>query len=385
MCRGLPALALAFLAGCATIDDRLAPARSVEEVAQATADYYVHDAQDESCSVAVISTNGVVFANAGSATEHSLYRIASLSKLFLHPVLLRLHAEGQINLDRPVTDYSKLDLPPEYGTVTLRDLLLNRSGLPREFVLRFEPVDTTRAFACGFAGTHIYSAFDTRADFARMTWRPWWRHAVRERREIYSNVGFALLGTAVEDALGKSLEEILFRELAAPMRLADTTYQPTGTQTNRLTRPCAGHLPWLIRRGHEVPDHRLGDALRATGGLFSSAADCATAFSTYWSVVDEQLREREIDAYSDDDVFGLLRVYILPSGHRILYRAGMIYGGASFVGFDPETRTIVVILRNVTSWPDKRGFTVMQALRGIENGELRIRNWSSPTANSICP
>ncbi len=365
MSRGLLVLALALLTGCATIDDRLAAARSAETIALATADYYVHDAQDESCSVAVVSPNGAVFANAGSATEHSLYRIASLSKLFLHPVLLKLHAEGRVNLDRPVRDCSKLDLPPEYGTVTLRDLLLNRSGLPREFILPFEPIDTTRAFACGFVGTHIYSAFDTRADFARMAWRPWWRHAVKKRREIYSNVGFALLGTAVEDVLGQSIEEILRTELTVPRGLADTTYEPLGTQTNRLTRPYAGHLPWLTRRGHEVPDHRLGDALRATGGLFSSTVDCADAFFAYWPIVDEQLRERSIDAYSDDDVFGLLRVRILPSGHRILYRAGMIYGGASFVGFDPETRTIVIILRNVTSWPDKRGFAVMQALRGI--------------------
>ena len=112
-----------------------------------------------------------------------------------------------------------------------------------------------------------------------------------------------------------------------------------------------------------MPDHRLGDALRATGGLFSSAADCAALFASYWPLVDAQLREREIASCPDEAVFGLLRVHVLPSGRRVLYRAGMIYGGASFVGFDPGTRTVVVILRNVTSWPDKRGFAVMEALR----------------------
>ena len=168
---------------------------------------------------------------------------------------------------------------------------------------------------------------------------------------------------AVEDALGKSLEAVLRDELTGPRHLADTTYEPTDDQTNRLTRACAGHLPWLVRRRHEVPDHRLGDALRATGGLFSSAADCAALFASYWPLVDAQLREREIASSPDEAVFGLLRVHVLPSGRRVLYRAGMIYGGASFVGFDPGTRTVVVILRNVTSWPDKRGFAVMEALR----------------------
>ncbi len=349
-------------AGCRTIDDRLADAETPREVAQAVADYYVLDADDESCAVAVVQPSGVAFACAGSAGEHSLFRVASLSKIFLHPVLLRLHDTGRINLDRPVSSVSRLDLPPEYGRITLRDLLLNRSGLPREFIVRWEPFDMLTAFSCGFFGTHIYSAFDAREDFARMTWRPWWRHAVKTRRELYSNMGFGLLGTAVEDALGLSLEEILRQELTGPLELADTTYSPSGEQTNRLTRACAGHLPWLVRRRHDVPDHRLGAALRATGGLFSSAADCAKAFASYWPIIDAQMREREISSFADDAVFGLLRVKVLAAGRRILYRSGMIYGGASFVGFDPGTRTIVVILRNVTSWPDRRGFRAMERL-----------------------
>lgn len=363
--RRIEAYALLFvcaLTGCRTIDDRLAVAETPREVAQAVADYYVQDADDESCAVALVLSNRVVFASAGSADEHSIFRIASLSKLFLHPILLKLHDERRLDLDRPVLSVSTLNLPPEYGCVTLRDLLLNRSGLPREFIVRWEPFDMITAFSCGFFGTHVYATFDTRESFAKMTWRPWWRHAIKARRELYSNVGFGLLGTAVEDALGLSLEEILRQELTTPLGLNDTTYEPLDAQTNRLTRACAGHLPWLIRRRHDVPDHRLGDALRATGGLFSSAADCATAFAAYWPVIDAQMREREISAYADEDVFGLLRVKVLASGRRILYRSGMIYGGASFVGFDPETRAIVIILRNVTSWPDNRGFAVMERL-----------------------
>lgn len=143
--------------GCRTIEDRLATAGSPQAVAQAVADYYVQDAEDESCAVAIVSPQGTAFAHAGSATERSLFRIASLSKFFLHPVLLRLHAQGRLNLDQTVTSCSKLDLPPEYGRITLRDLLLNRSGLPREFIVRWEPLDTWTAFSCGFFGTDIYA------------------------------------------------------------------------------------------------------------------------------------------------------------------------------------------------------------------------------------
>ena len=382
---GLLAVGLALLAGCTTIGDRLETVRTPDGIAQATADFYVRDVGDACCSVAVVTPSGTVFANAGGADEHTLYRTASLSKLFFHSALLKLQAEGRLNLDRPVGACSRLDLPPEYRTVTLRDLLHNRSGLPREFLLRFEPGAMFAALFCGCVGTDVYGSFQSRDDFARETWRPWWRYAVRHKREIYSNVGFGLLGTAVEDVLDRSLEDIVRREVAEPLRLEDTTYAPHPDQTNRVARACAGQLPWFTPRGREVPEHRLGEALRATGGLFSSAADCATFCASYWHVLDGQLQERVLDAYHDDQLYGLLRAHSLPSGRRVLYRAGMIYGGASFVGFDPVDRTIVIILRNVTSWPDDRGFAVMDALaraRRTRGGpEMPMLSWFQVAAS----
>ena len=360
-------LLLAFAAGCTTMRDRLADAHTPREVAQVAADFYVSDGGDDTCVVAVAcGESEPVFACAGGANEHSLYRIASLSKLFFAPVLLKLHERGRINLDRPVTAYSKLDLPPECARVTLRDLLENQSGLPREFLTPWNPVDMFIAFHCGFVGSHVYADFDGRESFAREMWRPRWREALRRGGNVYSNMGFGLLGMAVEDALGRDLETILREELTGPRNLADTTYFPQDDQTNRLTRACAGHLPWFVRRHHEVPDHRLGDALRATGGLFSSASDCLMFFRSCWPLVDAYIKDRPLESYPDEAVYGLLRVHVLSNGRRIVYRAGMIYGGASFVGYDPTTRTLVVILRNVTSWPDRRGFDVMERLDGIK-------------------
>lgn len=349
--------------GCRAFEGSLAGARSPQEIAQATADFYVQDVRDDSCAVAIVGADETVFACAGAATRHSLFRIASLSKFFLHVVIRNLVAEGRLDLSQSVASCSTMDLPPEYEQITLQDLLQNHSGLPREFIVGWNPADTWTALSCGFVGTDIYGGFETRDDFARMTWRSRWRQAVRTRHEVYSNMGFGLLGATLEDTLGMPLEDLLRAELTGPRRLSDTAYVPRGDQTNRVTRACAGQLPWLVRRGQPIPEHRLGAALRATGGLFSSISDCAALFAAYWPIVDEQLAERSVEACSDEAVFGLLRVKDLPDGSRVLYRAGMIYGGASFVGFDFQTRTIVIILRNVTSWPDQYGFAVMERLR----------------------
>ena len=350
-----------------TMRKRLASAHGVEEVARAAADFYVSDGNDDTCVVGVAhgETGDAVFASAGGADVHSLYRIASLSKFFFVTLLLKLHADGRINLDRSVASYSKLNLPPECERVTLRDLLDNRSGLPREFLTPWNPVDMYTAFHCGFVGSHLYADFDERQSFTREIWRPRWRAAMRKGGNIYSNVGFGLLGMTVEDALGCDLETILAEELTIPRGLADTAYCPREDQKDRVTRACAGHLPWLIRRRHEVPDHRLGEALRATGGLLSSVSDCIALLRSGWPLVDARLKTCQIETCPNEAVCGFLRVRVLRNGRRVLYRAGMIYGGASFAGYDPSTRTLVVILRNVTSWPDRRGFEVMERLQGV--------------------
>ena len=363
----LLALPLAFAAGCTTMRDRLSGARTVQEAAQAAADFYVADRGEDTCVVGVArgESGETVFACAGGADEHSLYRIASLSKMFLYKVLVTMNEEGRLALGRSVADCSSLALPPECANVTLRDLMENRSGLPREFLTLWDPSDVYSAFHCGFTGSHLYADFDSRDGFVRELWRPMWRKAMRKGGSEYSNMGFGLLGMAVEDALGRDLETLVAEELTGPLGMGDTTFSPQGDQTNRLTRACAGDLPWLVRRRHEVPDHRLGDALRAAGGLLSSASDCLAFFRSCWPLVDSLTKAHPLQSTPDGADVGLLRVRALPDGRRVLFRAGMIYGGASFVGYDPATRTVVVILRNVTSWPDRSAFDVMKRLSDV--------------------
>lgn len=359
--------ACVLFAGCATFEDRLSAMDSPAEIAQATADYLVRVVGDESCAVAIATREGNVFCGAaGHANEHSLFRIASLTKFFVEESFLRLHAAGRLDLDRPVTCYSKMDLPPECARVTLRDLLRNRSGLPREFLHPWNPVDMFTALRSALVGSHVYAGFDSRGDFARELGHDSWRKGLGATGEVYSNVGYGLAGTVAEDALGVDLETILKSELLKSLGSADTTFVPRGTQTNRLTRACAGALPFLVRHGQDVPDHRLGDALRGAGGLFSSSADCIHFFVSLWPRVDDALRGRPVESCREGESRGLLCVKVLPSGRRVLYRAGVIYGGASFVCFDPRARTVVVALRNATSWPDPCLFEVVEALAARE-------------------
>ena len=324
------------LAGCTTWPT-LDSANPAEDIRR----FYVEQVGDPSCSVAIVRDGKTFFAG----DPHTIYRIGSLTKLFIVEAFERLAAKGAIDLDAPVTRCSKYALAAEYETVTLRDLMLHRSGLPMDFLNPWNPLAWHRAFMSGLFGSHIYAAFDTRADFAEACNFARTRRFLAAHEPQYSNVGFALLAAAVEDATGKDIDEILRDEVTGPLGLHDTAFRLDSGQTARRAQPSAGKLPWLVRRGQPVDAHPLGPALLGMGGLYSSAADCATFFSRSGFLKS-----------------GSLCVRRLPSGRTIDYRFGMIYGGESFLCRDQKRGDILLILRNVTSWPAAEDFEMADRL-----------------------
>ena len=340
------------LAGCTTW-----PTLDSDDPASEIRRFYVEQVGDPSCSVAIVRDGKFAFAG----DPHTIYRVGSLTKLFVIEALERLAAKGAIDLDAPVTRYSKYALSEEYESVTLRDLLLHRSGLPMDFLNPWNPLAWHRALMCGLIGTHIYAAFDGREDFAEACNFARTRRFLAEREPQYSNVGFALLVAAVEDATGKGVDAILREEVTTPLGLRDTAFALDKEQSARCALPSAGKLPWLARRGSPVEVHPLGPALVGMGGLWSSAADCATFFSRIGCSKS-----------------GILCVRKLPSGRVIDYRFGMIYGGESFLCRDQSTGDILLILRNVTSWPAAEDFEMADRL--FSRNERKMKSGIHRTA-----
>ena len=352
MARTFWLLALLGLTGCASLERRLA---AEPDVLQGAARFYTEDFGDPGCVVAVADANGVRYSDESRA--HDIYRIASLGKLMYYPVVTGCG----VPLSTKVREAAPMALPPEWDRWTLDDLLRNRTGLPREFR---DALFVFKAVNCGAFGTHIYGDFDTPDAFAARLWETRYRRLAAEGGETYSNMGFGLLGMCLENATGRSSEDLLAAWLVEPYGLEDTTFEPEShpEMLARLTPCLAGSLPWDTRRGRPVPDHRLGPALRATGGMFSSAADMAKVFSgdEIWRMIDEAERAGRVE---EGGVMGLLRVHYLKDGAPVYYRHGMIYGGSSFVAFEPDRRRVTIVLRNATNWPDAGACAIVEELR----------------------
>ena len=334
------AFAIAIAAGCVSL-----PVLDGADSVAAIRKFYVDGVGDAACSVAVVHGDGrMEFAG----DSRAIYRVGSLTKLFVSEALERMAAKGAIDLDAPVTQYSRYSLSSAYGAITLRMLMEHRSGMPTDFLNPWNPIAWHEALCSGLLGSHLYEWFDAREDFERgcNSWRT--LSFLEDRVPQYSNFGFALLVSAVEDFTGRSIDDILRKEVSEPMGLRDTAFVPNADQVARILPACAGKLPWMARRGSTVPVHRLGPALVGMGGLYSSAADCARFFSR-----------------SDLSRPGRLCERVLPSGRKIDYRFGMIYGGETFVCRDRTTGTLLVILRNVTSWPAAEDFEIADRLFSV--------------------
>lgn len=205
-------------------------------------------------------------------TTDTLFDLASLTKpLATTTAVMQLQQDGKLALDEPVQTY----LPgfnragdPRRARVTLRMLLTHTSGIAGDLSL-------DGPWGLG------------RADKAEGTKRAQGAWVVHEPGELfhYSDIGFILLGTVVEDLTGQTVDDYVQQHVFAPLGMADTHYFPDGVpSTDVLSRiaPTAhdGDTPGLnpnfgrLLRGtvHDPTARRMGGAT-GSAGVFSTAAD----------------------------------------------------------------------------------------------------------------
>jgi CubicO group peptidase (beta-lactamase class C family) len=203
-----------------------------------------------------LQLSGAAAADARHIDEHSVYRIASMTKSFSAAATLLLRDEGLLRLDDPVSEYDTTldglrsrtsDAPP----ITVRDLLAMTSGLvtddpwaDRHLDLTDEEFDQIVAEGCVFAEP-TGTAYE------------------------YSNFGFAVLGRVVERAAGRRIQQVISDRLLTPLGMSCSTWLPP--VHDRWLRP----MRWLDDRWEEeIPTP--GDGLIAPmGGIWSTVADLA--------------------------------------------------------------------------------------------------------------
>lgn len=156
--------------------------------------------------------------------QDSLIRIASLTKLMTSQVMVKLAADGKVNITDPLRQHmpEKKDIVLDHqatNPIRLYHLATHTSGLPREQPGR--PAKTT--------------VFTWPEKNARWQWIRHNRLAVSPGvRAAYSNLGYDLLADALAAAARKPYPLVFKEKISGPLQMNDTTYTPTTEQCRRL-------------------------------------------------------------------------------------------------------------------------------------------------------
>jgi D-alanyl-D-alanine carboxypeptidase len=166
------------------------------------------------------------------ATPKTLYRIASITKLFTSTALMQLRDAGKLSLDDPVAKFIpgfKVGDPfPDDPPVSIRHLLTHTSGLPGEAAF---PYWTDHDFPTIEA---VLAALPSQV-------KPF----ATETRYRYSNLGLALAGQVVAAASGEPYETYVVKHILEPLGMADTSV---------LSLPEARRERLAVGYGRRLPD-----------------------------------------------------------------------------------------------------------------------------------
>ena len=358
------------------VDDDVPPATDARDAviaafaAQLAADVEADSAG--SLAAAVVVDDSVVWTEAfgmadreaGSpAGPETLYRAGSITKIVTAVAALRLAAAGVIDLDEPVARrvpeiVGLAGLQTTDRPITIRDLATHTAGLERE-------------------PSSSLAARGARAGWKRKTLAS---IPLTERRSSpgsayeYSNVGYAVLGLALERAAGRPFEVLVAAEVLEPLGMRNSFFAVPRRERNRLAAgyvnlengPADPRVPRAEHRGrgYKVPSEGLystvGDLARLVMALSGALGD---------AVIDESSRAAMLvapDVGGDDRAGYGFGLQLTRLGGRLLAgHIGTVEGYKAYLVFDPATRVGAVILRSYNRGATNLGATAQRLVLDV--------------------
>lgn len=201
------------------------------------------------------------------ATPATRFSLASASKTYTAVLVLRLVDAGTVGLDDPLSRWAPSI--PGAGTVTVRMLLDHTSGYPD--VENEEPFLSQLTIS---SGNYNPNRAWTRAELLARQQPPAFTPGAKYE---YSNSNYLLLGEVLDRAGGTDADAALQREIAAPLRLRETTYATRPGLARRMARS----YEWFNERYNDhwagaraVPTDVVGPVW-TDGGVVTTAREAA--------------------------------------------------------------------------------------------------------------
>ncbi len=279
------------------------------------------------------------------ATENTIYRVGSVSKLFTDVAVMQLVEEGKIDLDQPVTQYLptfKPAMKPGEKPITLRMLMSHRSGLIRESPVGnyFDPTGPTleETVASVNGIPLIYPPGE---------------------RIKYSNAAIAAVGLVVQKLRGEPFQEAVERSVLNKLGMTSSSFSP---ERPFVKDRLAAATMWTYH-GREFPAPTFELGMAPAGCMYSTVVDLSRFLSCVFNdgrtkqgqiLKPETLKsmfEPQFAPADQTDGFGIGFALSRLDGDKRIGHGGAIYGFSTELAVLPEQKLGVVVIssRDVTN------------------------------------
>lgn len=271
-------------------------------------------------------------------TPRTLFRIASMTKLFTATAIMHLRDAGKLRLEEPVTTYLPwfeirnpfTDAPP----ITIWHLLTHTAGLPRDAAF---PYWTTHAFPAWEAvkkalpdQTLIYPTGSTYK---------------------YSNLGMALLGEIVAAVSGQPYAQYVQQHILDPLGMASTAVIPTQAHHQQLA---TGYTRRHPNGSRQVMTYYDTNGMLPMGNIVSSVEDLARFATAQFGGQGSILKPGTLKEMhrvhwlygSWTGGRGLGFAVSRHEGRSFVYHGGWLGGFRSRLMFRPEEKIALIVLTN---------------------------------------
>lgn len=274
----------------------------------------------------------------------TVYQIGSVTKTMTALLLADAVVEGKVKLDVPVAALLPAYTVPAFDgkQISLLDLATHYSALPR-LPDNFAPKDPANPYA-------DYTEAKQRQFLAAYRLP----HAPGTAFD-YSNIGYAVLGTALAAQAGTSYEALLQKRIAAPLGMRSTSNTPSH---GMLARLAPGHL----LSGEATPAWEL-NVVAPAGGVYSSARDMVAYLQAYmlrplrpYALAIQPQRALAADSATK---IGLAWLLQRQQGHHYAWHSGQTGGYASYAAFTTDGKRGVVVLTNTARTIDALGLSAL--------------------------
>ena len=316
---------------------------------------YLKDPNNSSLSIGIVDKDKTELFFYGETkkgthelpTSSSLYEIASISKTFTAILLARAVNEGKIKLNDDIRKY----LPGDFNQLQFKgspikiiNLSNHTSGLPSL------PDDFDKQQ--GFDPANPYLHYPKEGIYAFL--RKFKPDTIPGSVSVYSNLGFAVLGTILENVYQMPLEQLLQKNITGPLKMLNTHYEVAAAQDKFMV------TGYSDETGKAVSYWNL-ENFKAAGGLKSTVSDMLLYLKANINEInaDYSLSHQPTDQQEDFER-GLAWMIQPLDNDTVVWHNGGTAGFRSYCGFIPGKKAGVIVLSNSSASVDEAGLELLR-------------------------